>query len=195
MRKDSGCDQRSVQIRRVFRNEHQPVEQNAEKHKDQDSAEHSQLLTDHNKDHIILSLRYNAQLLSAVSQTFPEESPASDGVKPLHNLETSVSRSRLRIQPGQNSLDTEIITVGRNDGKSRDSDHRDCRQGNQSDQKRLRLRMDHEDQNTGNRHNNDRSTQVICQHINAKGCYHSQSKHPDHAFLCVRFFPKSAQFI
>ena len=69
-------DQRSIQIRCILGDKHQPVQQKPEQEKDDKRPEYPQLLTDHHQDHIILGLRDHPQLLGAVAKPFPEEPAA-----------------------------------------------------------------------------------------------------------------------
>ena len=111
MRKNSCRNQRTIQIRRIFCDKHQPVQQKTEQDKNYNRSEYTQLFTDDYKNHIILSLGNSPQFLRAVTQSLAKETSAADRIKPLQDLKTSGICSCLRIQPGNNSLDPEIITV------------------------------------------------------------------------------------
>ena len=137
MGKDARRDQRSVQIRRILRDKHQPVQQEPEQEKDDKRPEYPQLLTDHHQDHIILGLRDHPQLLGAVAQPFPEEPAASDGIQALHDLIASGIRRRLRIQPGNDPLEPEVIAVGRSNGQDRDPHDRNQDPGHNDEEERL----------------------------------------------------------
>ena len=57
------------------------------------------------------------------------------------------------------------------------------------------LRMADKDQDAGDRHNNDRRTQVIRQEENAAGCDRAEHEHPDDPFHRIGLAPEPAQFI
>ena len=61
-------------------------------------AHQAELLADNRKNHIILSLRYKAQLLHTPSVSHAKESAGAYGVLGLHDLVAGISRVLFRIQ-------------------------------------------------------------------------------------------------
>ena len=134
----------------------------------------------------------HAQFLCTVSQSFSEQSSASDRIKSLHDLKTSRIGRSFRVQPRDHSLETEIITVRHSYRKNCDPD---CRYRNPDPdyyKKRLRLRMAYKNQNTCNPRHDDRRTQVICQKQNACRCHCAKCKYLCNSFRRICPFPKTA---
>ncbi len=189
------CDERSVKIRRILCDEHQPVEQETEQAEDHDHAKHSQFLTYNRKDPVILCLRDVLQLLHAVAQPLSEEASRTDRIEPLHDLKASAVSSRLRVQPGKDPLKPEVITVRRCDRE--DQDQKDSRRGSNARYhgKDLRLRMDQEIQQAGDRHHDDRSTQIVRKEQDSTRRDRAQSYHPHRSLDRIRLLTQPAQFI
>src|SRR5699024_734281 len=120
--------------------------------KDDPGAKESQLFADNGKYHIILGLRHESQLLYAFSQSSAEQSPGTDGIKPLKRLVAFLIV--FRISPDSDPLQAIALKGQKNSHKSHSQQSHD--------HKLSILGAGHKYQHDRNPQNDDRSTQVAC---------------------------------
>ena len=104
MRHGSCRNQRAEQIRRMGGNHEKTPDQKEKQQNHKDSPHKSELLTDDGKNHVVLCLRHEAELLDTTAKPFPEQAAGANGKESLERLVPFLIF--LRILPDGDTLQT-----------------------------------------------------------------------------------------
>ena len=154
----------------------QAVQQVAEQHQDQDGTEQPQLFANDGKDHIVLRFRDRGQLLRTVAQPFSEQAARTDRIQGLHDLVAAGGKIVLRLQPCQDTPNTEIRAAGDRAVDHKEDARRSGPHRKKQENERPGPRMRQEDQQHADRQDDQGRTQVIRKHIGSQRLHQSQQE-------------------